>query len=235
MRSGLQSFLIQPIARLALCLLLSAILSMLSVAQSTGGLHGTVSDPSGAVVVGATVAIVTPDGKTVSANTAKNGTYQLSNLAPGKYTVTANAQGFAVFVQDDVDVPLGQPTQFNISLQINVEQQKVEVQENTAQVDVNPANNAGAIILSGKDLDASPTIPTNCKVTCRLSRGLPRARTVGRFTSMDSPGASFHPSLRFAKSASTRILFPPNSTSSAMAVSRSSPSPAPTSGMARFP
>jgi hypothetical protein len=140
--------------RLVSFTLLVAALGGICLAQSTGVLRGTVTDPSGAVVVGATVAIVTPDGKTVSANTAKNGTYQLPNLVAGKYTVTANAQGFAVFVQDDVAVAQGSPTQFNISLQISVEQQKVDVQENSAQVDVNPSNNAGALVLSGKDLDA---------------------------------------------------------------------------------
>jgi Carboxypeptidase regulatory-like domain len=120
----------------------------------SGTLRGTVTDPSGAVVTNAAVAIVTPDGKTISATTNKSGVYEIKNLAPGKYTVTANAQGFSVFVQDDVAVDPGKVNQFNISLEISVEQQKLDVQEQTTQVDVNPANNAGAIILTGKDLDA---------------------------------------------------------------------------------
>jgi hypothetical protein len=121
---------------------------------ATGTLHGTVTDPSGAVVTNAAVATVTPDGKTLSAVTNKSGVYEIKNLAPGKYTVTANAQGFSVFVQDDVAVDAGKTSQFNISLEISVEQQKLDVQEQTTQVDVNPANNAGAIVLTGKDLDA---------------------------------------------------------------------------------
>ena len=75
-----------------------------ALGQSTGTVRGTVTDPSGAVVVGATVAVVTPDGKTLPATTGKNGVYELKGLQSGKYTVTANAQGFAVFVQDDVEV-----------------------------------------------------------------------------------------------------------------------------------
>jgi hypothetical protein len=125
-----------------------------AVGQSTGTLRGTVTDPSGAVVVGATVAVVTPDGKTLPATTGKNGVYELKNLQPGKYTVTANAQGFAVFVQDEVEVSAGASKLFNISLEISVEQQELDVKENSAQVDVNPASNAGAMVLSGKDLDA---------------------------------------------------------------------------------
>ena len=121
---------------------------------ASGTLRGTVTDPSGAVVVNATVGIVTPDGKTLSATTNKSGVYEIKNLLPGKYTVTANAGGFSIFVHDDVQVDAGKLNQFNISLEISVEQQKLDVQEQSTQVDVNPANNAGAIVLSGKDLDA---------------------------------------------------------------------------------
>jgi Carboxypeptidase regulatory-like domain len=137
----------------AVLLLLSSLAAVAQTGQ--GSLRGTVTDPSGAVVVNATVALVTADGKTISASTNKSGVYELRGIAPGKYTVTANAQGFSVFVQDDVDVPAGPlPKAFNISLQILVQEQKVDVQEQTTQVSTNPENNVGAIVLTGKDLDA---------------------------------------------------------------------------------
>ena len=91
--------------------------------------------------------------------TSRNGGYEISNLPPGTYTVTANAKGFTVFVQNNIQVAAGQPTQLNISLEIMVEQQKLNVEEEGPQVDVNPANNASAIVLSGKDLDALPDDP----------------------------------------------------------------------------
>ena len=126
---------------------------------NTGTLHGQVTDPSGAVVANATVAILTSGGPTHSATTSKTGSYEIGNLPPGKYTVTANAQGFAVFVQDDVDVPAGPVTQFNIALDINVKQEKVNVEAEGPTLDVNPANNASAIVLKDKDLDALPDDP----------------------------------------------------------------------------
>jgi hypothetical protein len=133
-----------------------------SPAQSsaaTGTLRGQVTDPSGAVVANAAVAVLVSGGQTHSATTSRTGAYEIGNLAPGKYTVTANAQGFAVFVQNDVNVAAGQVAQFNIALDINVQQEKVNVHEETPQVDVNPANNASAIVLSGKDLEALPDDP----------------------------------------------------------------------------
>jgi len=128
---------------------------------TTGTLRGQVTDPSGAVVTNATVAVSVSGGQTHSAATGKSGGYEIGNLAPGKYTVTANAKGFAVFAQNDVAVAAGQVAQFNISLDINVQEEKVNVQgeEETPQVDVNPANNASQIVLSGKDLEALPDDP----------------------------------------------------------------------------
>src|SRR6266851_4498992 len=126
---------------------------------TTGTLRGQVTDPSGAVVTNATVAVLVSGGQTHSATTNRSGNFEIGNLAPGKYTVTANAQGFAVFVQDDVDVAAGQAAQFNISLDINVEKEKINVQEEGPQLDVNPSNNASAIVLSGKDLEALPDDP----------------------------------------------------------------------------
>ncbi len=133
-----------------------------SQAQSsatTGTLRGQVTDPSGAVVANATVAILVSGGQTLSSMTNRSGGYEIGNLAPGKYTVTANAQGFAVFVQNDVAVAAGQVAQFNISLDIKVQKEKVNVEAETPQLDTNPASNASAIVLSGKDLEALPDDP----------------------------------------------------------------------------
>jgi len=141
---------------------LAAPASAQSPAQSsttTGALRGQVTDPSGAVVTNATVAVLVSGGQTHSATTNRSGGYEIGNLAPGKYTVTANAQGFAVFVQNDVEVAVGQVAQFNIALDINVQKEKVNVQEEGPQLDVSPANNASAIVLSGKDLEALPDDP----------------------------------------------------------------------------
>ncbi len=126
---------------------------------ATGTLRGQVTDPSGAVVANAAVAVLVSGGQTHSATSNRSGNYEVGNLPPGKYTVTANAQGFSVFVQNDVDVAAGQIAQFNIALDISVKQEKVNVQEDTPQVDVNPANNSSAIVLNGKDLDALPDDP----------------------------------------------------------------------------
>lgn len=130
-----------------------------ATAATSGTIRGQVTDPSGAVVPNATVGILV-SGKTTHATASdRSGNYQIGNLPPGSYTVIANAKGFAIFAHSDVAVQLGQSTEYNIALDISVEEQKVNVEDQGPTLDVNPANNASAIVLSGKDLDALPDDP----------------------------------------------------------------------------
>jgi hypothetical protein len=134
-------------------------LAQSSAPSGTGTLRGQVTDPSGAVVPNASVAVVISGGQPRSATTGKTGNYEIGNLPHGKYTVTANAEGFAIFVQNDVDIPAGQVAQFNIPLDINVKEEKVNVESEGPTLDTNPASNASAIVLTGKDLEALPDDP----------------------------------------------------------------------------
>ncbi len=125
----------------------------------TGTLRGQVTDPSGAVVTNARVSAVSPTGQASSAKTTPNGSYEIGGLAPGNYTVTAKARGFAAFSQTNVVITAGQAHQLDIPLDIEVEKEKVDVEDQSSQVQVSPSNNASAIILRGADLDALPDDP----------------------------------------------------------------------------
>jgi len=135
-------------------LLFSAICARPAMGQAaTGTLRGQVSDPSGAVIPGATVSAAPATGQARTAQSDGQGKYELSGLVPGKYTVTATAKGFTAF-QQDIDVAARQATNLDIPLQILVEQQRVTVEEQATTVDVNPSNNASVLVIQGKDLEA---------------------------------------------------------------------------------
>ena len=68
------------------------------------------------------------------------------------------AQGFTIYENDNLEIA-NQPLRLNVQLTIAVEEQKIQVSDTIPTVDVNPANNAGAIVLSGKELEALPDDP----------------------------------------------------------------------------
>jgi hypothetical protein len=126
-----------------------------AIAQApTATLRGQVNDPSGAAVVGATILATNAAGESKGAVTSKEGVYEFKDLPPGTYELKVVAAGFAMFTQTGVVLAAGQPARVNIALTIEVQQEKVVVTDTTAQVDVNPANNANTIVLQGKDLEA---------------------------------------------------------------------------------
>lgn len=122
--------------------------------EANGELRGQVTDPSGAAVADAAVLVTTPSGAATTATTNREGLFEVKGLTPGKYGIKVVAPGFAPFEKTDIEVKAGQAARLNISLSIEVQQEKVQVSTTTTQVDVNPANNAGAIVMEGKDLDA---------------------------------------------------------------------------------
>jgi hypothetical protein len=115
--------------------------------------HGQITDPSGAAVPNATIQFVSP-AQNATAQSGRDGNYLVKGLAPGKYSVKVDAKGFTEYQNDSVEVVAGQNLKLDVPLSIQVEEQKVEVTaEGGAQLSVSPENNAGAIVLSGKDLD----------------------------------------------------------------------------------
>lgn len=139
---------------LAAFLLVPGIFAQNPPQSTTGILRGQVTDPSDAAVAGATVLLTTPSGGSINATANKDGYYEFKDLAPGTYQMKAVAQGFALFAKSNIVITAGQVAHVNISLSIEEQQEKVEVNATTTQVDVNPANNANSITLEGKELDA---------------------------------------------------------------------------------
>ncbi|MGA8763220.1 MAG: carboxypeptidase regulatory-like domain-containing protein, partial [Candidatus Sulfotelmatobacter sp.] len=126
----------------------------------SGALRGQVMDPSGAAITNANVALTPAAASSTPLTTQTNGQglYEFKGLAAGKYTLNVVAQGFTLYENDNV-VIADQPLRLNVAMTIEVEQQKVQVSDMAPTVDVNPSNNAGAIIISGKELEALPDDP----------------------------------------------------------------------------
>jgi hypothetical protein len=137
--------------------LLLAVLGFVSpLAYGQGGtstLQGRVFDPSGAVIPQAQITVTSSAGKSVSATADAAGAYSVKGLAAGAYTVNATTTGFAPFTAP-VNLTPGKSTTLNIAMQIEMEKQQVQVEADTPTVDTSPDQNANAIVIKGKDLDA---------------------------------------------------------------------------------
>jgi len=140
------------------CAMLLPMLTVRAQAQTAAGtIRGQVTDPSGAVVPNVSV-MATPaagqPGQAKAATVGKDGTYQINGLVPGTYSVSAVAQGFSPFDQENVQVTAGQVRQLDVKLEIEQEREEVNVTGQAQTLSVAPENNASATIISGKDLEA---------------------------------------------------------------------------------
>jgi hypothetical protein len=124
----------------------------------SGVLRGQVTDPSAAAIAAATVVMTPATGSPVAVQTNNQGLYEFKGLGSGKYSLTIVAQGFTLYENDNV-VIADQPLRLNVTMTIEVEAQKVQVSDTAPTVDVNPSSNAGAITISGKELEALPDDP----------------------------------------------------------------------------
>jgi hypothetical protein len=77
-----------------------AAVSPAAAAAAAATLHGTVTDPSGAVIIGGTVELAAGVSSTALQTqiTGSDGHYSFANIPPGSYVIRVKAGGFADFV-----------------------------------------------------------------------------------------------------------------------------------------
>src|SRR5438876_476519 len=117
---------------LKMLLLLSVLttLSLTASAQvsSTSPLSGTVVDPTGSVVVGATVTVKNPStGREFSTTTGDTGGFTIPALDNGVYTVRVSASGFKSVVVNAVNVDAGTPANVKVTLAIGATTEEIVI------------------------------------------------------------------------------------------------------------
>jgi len=96
--------------------------------ETTGGLQGTVKDPTGAVVSKATVELTGAALVGVkSLETDGSGYFRFANLPPGSYTLKVTAQGFTAVRRDGIRVEVGRLPTLDLQLQVGASSTVVEV------------------------------------------------------------------------------------------------------------
>src|SRR6476469_9206855 len=95
---------------------------------ATADLVGTVRDPSGSVLIGATVTLTNIDtGLPRSTRTDEAGTYTLTNLSAGRYTLDTEMAGFKHKKIEGIVLRVAQKTRMDVDLQVGEVSEVVDV------------------------------------------------------------------------------------------------------------
>ncbi|MFN2597087.1 MAG: TonB-dependent receptor domain-containing protein, partial [Pyrinomonadaceae bacterium] len=166
------------VALLALCSLLA-----FGQVSTTGSIAGTVTDPSKAVVAGASVtARNNATGVENTVTTAENGTFSVPALATGVYTVTISASNFKQTVVKDVKVNVGTPSNINVELEVGAVTETVTITGGGGELLQTQSSTVGTTITGRQIIDLPFTSRDALDLVLLLpgtaTPGTPRTSTV---------------------------------------------------------
>jgi Carboxypeptidase regulatory-like domain/TonB-dependent Receptor Plug Domain len=174
------------VSALLACLAAFLLCVSVSFAQSgtTGALTGTVTDPSGAVIAGATVTITNiGTGQERTATTSANGGYTFSLLPPGNYSVKFSAAGFKTAEVPSITVNITETPVLNQSLAVGAQSEQITVESTTERLQTQNAT-VGSLVgsktvtdlpLSSRNytqiIDLSPGVVANVASAAAVGNG----------------------------------------------------------------
>ena len=149
-----------------------------------GSISGTVTDQSGAVVVGADVTLLNTDqGITLQTKTNSSGGYTFSPVRIGHYTVTVVAKGFAKTTQQNITVQVAQYATANVQLKPGAATETVEV--STAPPLLQTEEASVGQVIGSQEVNNLPLNGRNFTFLAQLGAGMqtPQADTRGNAAS----------------------------------------------------
>jgi hypothetical protein len=118
-----------------------ALTSVIAFGQVTSSISGTVTDPNGAAVVGATVTVKnSASGTELKTITSNQGGYSVPSLSVGKYIVTVTASGFKSVTTQDLEINAGIPATVDLILEVGQATETVVVQGGAQIIQTQSAN-----------------------------------------------------------------------------------------------
>lgn len=143
---------------------------------STGSITGTVLDPKGAVVSGATVVVKnSATNQESTTQTSGDGTFNVPALTAGVYSASITASGFKQAVVTEIKVDVGKPSSVNIELEIGSANETVTVVGGGELLQTQSAT--VGTTLTGRQIT---DLPTASRDALDLVLALPGTTTVGR-------------------------------------------------------
>jgi hypothetical protein len=166
------------ITRALFCFLLLAVVIPFAAhaQQYSGTITGTVTDPGGASVAGASVTYVNVgNNSTDTTKTSESGVYTFAQLPVGVYNITIKQTGFKEFVSKNVEVHTSTITEANAVLQVGAVSETVTVEASDVQVQTTSA--AVGEVVSGTQVRELPLNGENFMGLVTLSPGVSTANS----------------------------------------------------------
>ncbi|MFP5229070.1 MAG: carboxypeptidase regulatory-like domain-containing protein, partial [Acidobacteriota bacterium] len=136
----------------------------LSAQQITGNIRGTVTDPGGAVVVGAAVtAWQTETGLSRETVTDRSGTYVLLELPIGHYHLQVDAKGFQEYLQNGITLNVNETAAVSPRLALGSEKQQVLVRADAEMIE--PTVTSMGKVVQQRELE---DLPLNGRIFSQL-------------------------------------------------------------------
>ena len=153
-------------------LLCSLSLSSLLFSQTAGSIGGTVTDPTGAVVQGATVTATNQATNAArSADTNSSGAYSITNLAPGVYTVVMEKSGFKMLRFDATSLTVAQALVLSAQFTVGSVQEILQVDGGeTAPIETETSQLS--TLVDSKTMNDLPLLTRNAYELVLLSPGV---------------------------------------------------------------
>jgi hypothetical protein len=156
--------------------------------QSTAGrVRGTITDPSGAAIAGATVTLISEGrGTSRDANSGANGEYMFLEVPVGHYEVDITAQGFKKYVRKGITLDLNQVINVDVTLQVGGATETVEVSGEPPVIDTTTTQ-LGAVMTS-QSVRELPLNTRNTYQLLQLQPGVQSQLGADLFYGSDNPG-----------------------------------------------
>jgi hypothetical protein len=141
-----------------------------AISTNGGSIQGSVTDPTGAAIPGATVTVTATDtGETHALKTDSAGYYSIGPLIPGNYTISVSATNFRNELVK-TNVKIGNVTSGNVKLTLGNQSETVEVNAGALQINTDQIGVAGDI--SKEQIDNLPINGRNILDVAQLQPGV---------------------------------------------------------------
>jgi hypothetical protein len=169
------------------CCLISV--ALLPAQDTRGSISGVVTDDSGAAIADARIVITNVETNvSVEARSEANGIYNALYLLPGKYRLTAEAQGFKKFLRENLELRVQDRLTVNIGMQLGALQETISVTADSPLLEVSTASSGQ--VVDRKRITELPLADGNPLVLVRLAPGIVVTADFSTASSLSNSGPS---------------------------------------------